>query len=97
MALTSVAEGGAAKDQDAHCPFDAMDAPTKMPIPGRLGRKPYGHEILQFSNSIRKQESRHEDVGGRPIELLVPHVIANRANLKVTSFVVIQNCPKNAW
>src|SRR5215472_2387125 len=96
MVLPSVAEGGAASRQDAHSTFDAVDTPTKMPIPGRVSGKPYRHEIFQFSNSIGKQESRHEDVCGGPIELFVPHVIADRANLKATSFVVIQNCPKDA-
>jgi hypothetical protein len=68
-----------------------------MSNPGRTGAKPYWNEIFQFGDSIGKQEPCHKDVCRRPIELLVPHLIADWANLKATSFVVIQNRPEDAW
>src|SRR5215472_8092695 len=97
MALTSIIKGGAATDRDPHRTLDAVDAPAKMAMPGRVGGQPYRHEIFQFSDAIGEQESRHQDVCRRPIELFAPHLIADRADLKATSFVVVQNCAKDAW
>ena len=97
VAPTSVVEGGAANEPDTHCAFDATHPPTKMSNPGRISAKPYGNEILQFGDSIGKQEPCHQDVCRRPIKLFLPHLIADGANLKAASFVVIQDCPEYAW
>src|SRR5262245_50739938 len=42
----------------------------------RHGPRPgHGHEILHFAHAVGVQEARYEDVGVRPVELLVPKVV----------------------
>ena len=97
MAPASVIEGGAATEPDAHGAFDAAHPAAKMSNPGRIRANPHGNKIFQFGDAIGKQEPCHQYVGGRPIELFLPHLIADGANLEAASLIVIQNCSKDAW
>src|SRR5215470_19829166 len=97
MAPAPVIEGGAANEPDTHCAFYAAHPAAKMSNPGRIGANSYGNEILQFGDSIGKQEPCHQDVCRRPIELFPPHLIADWANLEAASLAVIQNCSEDAW
>src|SRR5215472_12496715 len=97
MAPAPVIEGGAANEPDTHGALDAAHPAAKMSNPGRIGANPHRNEIFQFGDSIGKQEPGHQDVGGRPIELLGAHLVGDGANLETASLVLIQNCPEDAW
>jgi hypothetical protein len=57
----------------------------------RGSRDAYRHVILDFANSVCMQESRDEDIGFRPIELLVAEIIACRSNLESPAFLVVED------
>src|ERR1700693_1761332 len=51
--LSSVIEGWAASDRNAHLSPDAANATIDMAIRRRRGGQPHWHEVFQFGNSVR--------------------------------------------
>ena len=43
------------------------------------------------------QETRDEDRGVRPVELLVPEVVAGRGNPEAPALLIVQDRGKDAW
>ena len=58
--------------------------------------KPRWHEIFQLGDPIRQKEPRNQDVGRRPIELLVPDTVGVGGNLESAPFFVIEDRSKDA-
>src|SRR5260370_1435978 len=96
MVLSSVIESRAASQADADRTFDAPDPAIKMVVPGRIGRKAHRHEIHEFGDAVPVQESRDQNVGRRPVKLLVPDAFGERTNLESASLFVVQNRSENA-
>src|SRR5260370_945866 len=96
MVVSSVIESRAASKADADRTFDAPDSAIKMVVPGRIGRKAHRHEIHEFGDAVPVQESRDQNVGRRPVKLLVPDAFGERTNLESASLFVVQNRSENA-
>src|ERR1700682_1830095 len=60
-----------------------------------VGRQPRRHEVLQLGDAVFVQKARYQDVGGRPIKLLVPYAIITGGNLEPASLCIIQDSPEN--
>jgi len=89
--LSSVIECRPASQADADGASDTLDSAIEMVIPGRIERKAHRHEIHEFGDAVRVQESRDQNVGRRPVKLLVPDVFSERTNLESASLFVVQN------
>ena len=54
------------------------------------------HVILDLANSVRVQESRDQDVGVGPIELLVAKIIAGRGDAEPPALLVVEDRGEDA-
>src|ERR1044071_4866644 len=73
----------------AHTPNQLM-----FTVPG--GRLVDGHKIGYFADPVRRQETGNENVGVRPIELLVRDVVSAGADLKAAGFLVVEQGAEDA-
>jgi len=54
-----------------------------------------GHKIGDFANPVRRQETGDENVGVRPIELLVSDIVSAGADLKPAGLFIVQQGAEN--
>src|SRR6267378_4906685 len=96
MREPAVIEGGAAYGRNPGRPANAADTPIKMMVLGRIGGQPGGHEVFHFGDAIRQQKARYQDIGGRPVKLLLPHAVSEGGNLKPSALFVVEDGPEYA-
>src|SRR6478609_6740442 len=75
--------------------FHTSHTSIKVMIPARVRRDTDRHEIFKFGNSFGEQKPCNQDIGRRPIKLLMGHLRCNWGNLKTTALLVIQDCTKD--
>src|SRR5690348_6513879 len=78
-----------------HSPVDGPDAAHQL-IHGCLARIADRHVVTHFSDAIGVHESRDQDIGIRPIVLLLLDILPDGRNTKTASFLIVENCTKYA-
>src|SRR5205823_3031122 len=94
MSGAGVVEGRATLQMKRQLAADHTDPPDQF-IRHRA-RTADRHVILDLAHALVVQEAGDEDGGVRPVELLVPEVVAGRGNAETPPLPVVQNCGENA-
>jgi hypothetical protein len=89
-----VVEGRATLQMKRQLAADHTDPPDQF-IRHRA-RAADRHVILYLAHALVVQEAGDEDGGVRPVELLVPEVVAGRGNAETPALPVVQNCGEDA-
>src|SRR2546421_370224 len=89
-----IVESGAAFQMKRHPAADNADAPDQfLPHSASAADR---HVILDFSHTLVVQETRDQDGGVRPVELLVPEIVPGRGNPKAPPLAVVKDGGENA-
>src|SRR5205823_3060858 len=94
MSGAGVVEGRATLQMKRQLAADHTDPPDQF-IRYRA-RAADRHVILDLAHALVVQEAGDEDGGVRPVELLVPEVVAGRGNAETPTLPVVQNCGEDA-
>ena len=89
-----VVEGGAALHVKRDAAADDADSPDQF-LRHRAGAADR-HVILDLTHAVVVQKARDEDVGVRPVELLVPEIVAGRGNPEAPALLVVQDGGEDA-
>src|SRR5262249_2272063 len=89
-----IVEGGPALQPEGEPPADHADSADQL-IRRRAGvAQP--HVVLHFAHAVAVLETRDQDVGVRPIELLAADRLASRGDAETAPLAIIQNGGENA-
>ncbi len=97
MHITSVVESGAALQPERHCPPYHLDLAHHLAVFGYGCVAADGHVIGEFGDSVRRKNSRDENIRFRPIELFVSYFVRLRTDPEASASPVIENRAKHTW
>ena len=95
--IPGVVEGRPALHLKAQLAANHTHAPDQTVIPGMvLAARADRHVVNELGDASSRQESRHQNIRVRPVQLLAGHVIFLGADLEPAADFVVENCPKHA-
>src|SRR4051812_49118117 len=96
MSLPAIVKRRTADGCETNRSADAQDATMQLMEHRRIRGPGDGHEVLNFGDAVFQRESRDQNIGGGPVELLVAYPLSNRLDPKAPTFGIVENRSKDA-
>ena len=94
--IARVVERGPTLQPERHRPSHHLHTTDECPGPRTAVRGSHGHEVNNLPDPVGGEEPRHEDVGVRPVKLLVRHPVLGGSNLEPPSLVMVEDSGEHA-
>jgi hypothetical protein len=84
-------ESRRAFELELHGASHHLDPPDELVPVARFGRHVHRHVVGDLANAIGREKAGDQDVGVRPVELLVGDSLPARRNLEAAALLVVQD------